>query len=115
MKCFNVSFLFVSCLQISLDDSLGKLSCILENDHFAIVVHEQIQCRYLLMDERKGFLKSQAVASEPSQRAPTPAEAFSGDRGRVESTPLGQDSNIKATLQQHVQPPYSSCLRDFAL
>ncbi|XP_019379420.1 PREDICTED: cystathionine beta-synthase-like [Gavialis gangeticus] len=29
--------------KISLDDSLGKLSCILENDHFAIVVHEQIQ------------------------------------------------------------------------
>uniref|UniRef100_A0A669PI43 Cystathionine beta-synthase n=1 Tax=Phasianus colchicus TaxID=9054 RepID=A0A669PI43_PHACC len=33
--------------KISLEDSLGKLSCILENDHFAIVVHEQMQCRYL--------------------------------------------------------------------
>uniref|UniRef100_A0A8C6JEW3 Cystathionine beta-synthase n=1 Tax=Melopsittacus undulatus TaxID=13146 RepID=A0A8C6JEW3_MELUD len=32
---------------IGLEDSLGKLSCILENDHFAIVVHEQMQCRYL--------------------------------------------------------------------
>uniref|UniRef100_A0A803Y1L8 Cystathionine beta-synthase n=1 Tax=Meleagris gallopavo TaxID=9103 RepID=A0A803Y1L8_MELGA len=29
--------------KISLEDSLGKLSCILENDHFAIVVHEQMQ------------------------------------------------------------------------
>uniref|UniRef100_A0A8B9Q8S6 Cystathionine beta-synthase n=1 Tax=Apteryx owenii TaxID=8824 RepID=A0A8B9Q8S6_APTOW len=29
--------------KISLDDSLGRLSCILENDHFAIVVHEQMQ------------------------------------------------------------------------
>uniref|UniRef100_A0A8C4UUM8 Cystathionine beta-synthase n=1 Tax=Falco tinnunculus TaxID=100819 RepID=A0A8C4UUM8_FALTI len=33
--------------KIGLEDSLGKLSCILENDHFAIVVHEQMQCRYL--------------------------------------------------------------------
>ncbi|OWK50773.1 Cystathionine beta-synthase [Lonchura striata] len=33
--------------KISLEDSLGKLSCILENDPFAIVVHEQMQCRYL--------------------------------------------------------------------
>uniref|UniRef100_A0A8C4UTI7 Cystathionine beta-synthase n=1 Tax=Falco tinnunculus TaxID=100819 RepID=A0A8C4UTI7_FALTI len=30
--------------KIGLEDSLGKLSCILENDHFAIVVHEQMQC-----------------------------------------------------------------------
>ncbi|XP_064503065.1 cystathionine beta-synthase-like [Pseudopipra pipra] len=29
--------------KIGLEDSLGKLSCILENDHFAIVVHEQMQ------------------------------------------------------------------------
>uniref|UniRef100_A0A8C8AG56 Cystathionine beta-synthase n=1 Tax=Otus sunia TaxID=257818 RepID=A0A8C8AG56_9STRI len=33
--------------KIGLEDSLGKLSSILENDHFAIVVHEQMQCRYL--------------------------------------------------------------------
>uniref|UniRef100_A0A8C9UE82 Cystathionine beta-synthase n=1 Tax=Serinus canaria TaxID=9135 RepID=A0A8C9UE82_SERCA len=33
--------------KISPEDSLGKLSCLLENDHFAIVVHEQMQCRYL--------------------------------------------------------------------
>ncbi|KAI1241491.1 hypothetical protein IHE44_0004964 [Lamprotornis superbus] len=33
--------------KIGLEDSLGKLSCILENDHFAIVVHQQMQCRYL--------------------------------------------------------------------
>uniref|UniRef100_A0A8C3Q533 Cystathionine beta-synthase n=1 Tax=Geospiza parvula TaxID=87175 RepID=A0A8C3Q533_GEOPR len=33
--------------KISLEDNLGKLSCLLENDHFAIVVHEQMQCRYL--------------------------------------------------------------------
>uniref|UniRef100_A0A663N839 Cystathionine beta-synthase n=1 Tax=Athene cunicularia TaxID=194338 RepID=A0A663N839_ATHCN len=31
--------------KIGLEDSLGKLSSILENDHFAIVVHEQMQCR----------------------------------------------------------------------
>ncbi|XP_015265251.1 PREDICTED: cystathionine beta-synthase-like [Gekko japonicus] len=30
--------------KISLDDTLGKLSHILENDHFAIVVHELEQC-----------------------------------------------------------------------
>ncbi|NXO28712.1 CBS synthase, partial [Cisticola juncidis] len=30
--------------KIGLEDSLGKLSCMLENDHFAIVVHEQMQC-----------------------------------------------------------------------
>uniref|UniRef100_A0A8C5JHN3 Cystathionine beta-synthase n=1 Tax=Junco hyemalis TaxID=40217 RepID=A0A8C5JHN3_JUNHY len=29
--------------KVSLEDSLGKLSCLLENDHFAIVVHEQMQ------------------------------------------------------------------------
>ncbi|NWX00301.1 CBS synthase, partial [Caloenas nicobarica] len=29
--------------KIGLEDNLGKLSCILENDHFAIVVHEQMQ------------------------------------------------------------------------
>ncbi|KAK2544907.1 cystathionine beta-synthase [Columba livia] len=29
--------------KIGLEDNLGKLSCILENDHFAIVVYEQIQ------------------------------------------------------------------------
>uniref|UniRef100_A0A8C3E9G9 Cystathionine beta-synthase n=1 Tax=Corvus moneduloides TaxID=1196302 RepID=A0A8C3E9G9_CORMO len=29
--------------KIGLEDSLGRLSCILENDHFAIVVHEQMQ------------------------------------------------------------------------
>lgn len=34
-------------VQIGLEDSLGKLSCILENDHFAIVVHQQMQCRCL--------------------------------------------------------------------
>uniref|UniRef100_A0A8C3VHM1 Cystathionine beta-synthase n=1 Tax=Catharus ustulatus TaxID=91951 RepID=A0A8C3VHM1_CATUS len=33
--------------KIGLEDSLGKLSCILENDHFAIVVHQQMQCGYL--------------------------------------------------------------------
>ncbi|XP_041114691.1 cystathionine beta-synthase-like protein [Polyodon spathula] len=30
--------------KIHLNDNLGKLSCILETDHFALVVHEQIQC-----------------------------------------------------------------------
>ncbi|EMP31471.1 Cystathionine beta-synthase [Chelonia mydas] len=30
--------------KISLDDNLGNLSNILDNDHFAIVVHEQLQC-----------------------------------------------------------------------
>lgn len=40
----NVVFCAV---QIGLEDSLGKLSCILENDHFAIVVHQQMQCGYL--------------------------------------------------------------------
>uniref|UniRef100_A0A673YBD9 Cystathionine beta-synthase n=1 Tax=Salmo trutta TaxID=8032 RepID=A0A673YBD9_SALTR len=30
--------------QVRLTDSLGKLSRILETDHFALVVHEQIQC-----------------------------------------------------------------------
>uniref|UniRef100_A0A8C2ZQC8 Cystathionine beta-synthase n=1 Tax=Cyclopterus lumpus TaxID=8103 RepID=A0A8C2ZQC8_CYCLU len=30
--------------QICLNDNLGKLSRILETDHFALVVHEQIQC-----------------------------------------------------------------------
>nr|XP_054510996.1 cystathionine beta-synthase-like [Agelaius phoeniceus] len=29
--------------KVSLEDSLGKLSCLLENDHFAIIVHEQMQ------------------------------------------------------------------------
>uniref|UniRef100_A0AAX7ST37 Cystathionine beta-synthase n=1 Tax=Astatotilapia calliptera TaxID=8154 RepID=A0AAX7ST37_ASTCA len=32
--------------QITLTDNLGKLSSILEIDHFALVVHEQIQCEY---------------------------------------------------------------------
>ncbi|MGH0153763.1 UNVERIFIED_CONTAM: hypothetical protein FKN15_025193 [Acipenser sinensis] len=32
--------------KIHLNDNLGKLSCILETDHFALVVHEQIQCKY---------------------------------------------------------------------
>lgn len=32
--------------QIRLTDTLGKLSRILETDHFALVVHEQIQCKY---------------------------------------------------------------------
>lgn len=31
--------------QINLDDTLGKLSHILENDHFAIVVHDVEQCK----------------------------------------------------------------------
>uniref|UniRef100_A0A8C9NAI4 Cystathionine beta-synthase n=1 Tax=Serinus canaria TaxID=9135 RepID=A0A8C9NAI4_SERCA len=39
-KTLNVTFCPV---QISPEDSLGKLSCLLENDHFAIVVHEQMQ------------------------------------------------------------------------
>lgn len=33
-------------IQITLTDNLGKLSSILEIDHFALVVHEQIQCEY---------------------------------------------------------------------
>lgn len=38
---------FIYCSpQIRLTDSLGKLSRILETDHFALVVHEQIQCTY---------------------------------------------------------------------
>ena len=32
--------------QIRLTDPLGKLSHILEMDHFALVVHEQIQCKW---------------------------------------------------------------------
>lgn len=32
--------------QICLTDNLGKLSRILEIDHFALVVHEQIQCEF---------------------------------------------------------------------
>lgn len=32
-------------LQIRLNDNLGTLSRILETDHFALVVHEQIQCK----------------------------------------------------------------------
>lgn len=32
--------------QIRLTDPLGKLSHILEMDHFALVVHEQIQCEW---------------------------------------------------------------------
>ncbi|MBN3318456.1 CBS synthase, partial [Atractosteus spatula] len=32
--------------QIHLNDNLGKLSRILEIDHFALVVHEQIQCKW---------------------------------------------------------------------
>uniref|UniRef100_A0A672IUI8 Cystathionine beta-synthase n=1 Tax=Salarias fasciatus TaxID=181472 RepID=A0A672IUI8_SALFA len=32
--------------QIRLTDNLGKLSRILETDHFALVVHEQIQCKF---------------------------------------------------------------------
>ncbi|KAG8539453.1 hypothetical protein GDO81_020898 [Engystomops pustulosus] len=31
--------------QVHLMDNLGKLSRILETDHFALVVHEQIQCK----------------------------------------------------------------------
>lgn len=37
---------FTSHLQIRLIDNLGKLSRILETDHFALVVHEQIQCKF---------------------------------------------------------------------
>lgn len=33
-------------LQIHLTDTLGMLSHILEMDHFALVVHEQIQCEW---------------------------------------------------------------------
>lgn len=33
--------------QIRLTDNLGKLSRILETDHFALAVHEQIQCKYI--------------------------------------------------------------------
>lgn len=33
-------------MQIQLQDNLGKLSQILEIDHFALVVHKQIQCKY---------------------------------------------------------------------
>lgn len=32
--------------QIHLTDPLGMLSRILEMDHFALVVHEQIQCKW---------------------------------------------------------------------
>uniref|UniRef100_A0A8C7LZ73 Cystathionine beta-synthase n=1 Tax=Oncorhynchus mykiss TaxID=8022 RepID=A0A8C7LZ73_ONCMY len=32
--------------QVRLTDNLGKLSRILETDHFALVVHEQIQCKF---------------------------------------------------------------------
>lgn len=40
---FNTSSYLI---QITLTDNLGKLSSILEIDHFALVVHEQIQCEY---------------------------------------------------------------------
>lgn len=40
-----LSTFFGAPLQINLDETLGKLSHILENDHFAIVVHEQEQCK----------------------------------------------------------------------
>lgn len=33
-------------LQIHLSDTLGTLSHILEIDHFALVIHEQIQCEW---------------------------------------------------------------------
>uniref|UniRef100_A0AAY5KHP0 Cystathionine beta-synthase n=1 Tax=Esox lucius TaxID=8010 RepID=A0AAY5KHP0_ESOLU len=35
--------------QVRLTDNLGKLSRILETDHFALVVHEQIQCEFILL------------------------------------------------------------------
>uniref|UniRef100_A0A8D0FE25 Cystathionine beta-synthase n=1 Tax=Strix occidentalis caurina TaxID=311401 RepID=A0A8D0FE25_STROC len=38
--------------KIGLEDSLGKLSSILENDYFAIVVHEQMQCRHVSAREQ---------------------------------------------------------------
>lgn len=43
------SVIFICCTlppQVRLTDSLGKLSRILETDHFALVVHEQIQCKF---------------------------------------------------------------------
>lgn len=37
------------CSQVYLKDSLGKLSCILETDHFALVVHDHTQCKILYL------------------------------------------------------------------
>uniref|UniRef100_A0A673J8V0 Cystathionine beta-synthase n=1 Tax=Sinocyclocheilus rhinocerous TaxID=307959 RepID=A0A673J8V0_9TELE len=47
--------------QIRLTDNLGKLSRILETDHFALVVHEQIQSQTLICGGVVGFLQSQMV------------------------------------------------------
>ena len=32
--------------QVTLDSSLGQLSCILDLDHYAVVVHSQRLCKY---------------------------------------------------------------------
>uniref|UniRef100_A0A8C8CIR6 Cystathionine beta-synthase n=1 Tax=Oncorhynchus tshawytscha TaxID=74940 RepID=A0A8C8CIR6_ONCTS len=43
--------------QIRLTDNLGKLSRILETDHFALVVHEQIQCKSFYLTDGSPSLK----------------------------------------------------------
>ena len=40
----NMLLLFV---KVTLETSLGQLSRVLDNDHFALVVHDQRQCKYL--------------------------------------------------------------------
>ena len=32
--------------QVTLDSNLGQLSCILDLDHYAVVVHSQRLCKY---------------------------------------------------------------------
>ncbi|NXI42532.1 CBS synthase, partial [Galbula dea] len=57
----------VICSQVSkigLESSLGKLSCILENDPFALVVHEQMQFHGSGSSSRKQMVFGVATASD---------------------------------------------------
>lgn len=52
-------------------DSLGRLSHILELDHFALVVHEQIQCEWAgRVGGRGGALRGSSLRPSPSFRVP---------------------------------------------
>lgn len=48
------------CSQVYLTDNLEKLSRILETDHFALVVHDHIQCKMLYL---KHFFKGSTQVS----------------------------------------------------
>uniref|UniRef100_A0A8C0Z6S7 Cystathionine beta-synthase n=1 Tax=Canis lupus familiaris TaxID=9615 RepID=A0A8C0Z6S7_CANLF len=79
--------------QIHLTDPLGKLSHILEMDHFALVVHEQIQCEWGLPWAGQGAGGADCHSPGPRFHAPSCRELprrASGGRWRRPSHPAAR-------------------------